>query len=79
MFVRSDIDLSCSYLRRDTYEQMMEEEENQREEVCHCLTEEDLMRIDSENVIVEQSIKSEYEEYIHLYKQLSSRASFLEV
>ena len=71
--------MMISYVRKDLFDQLTEEEENMKQLCEQVLLQEDLDAIQRENESLDKEVQGEYKEYIDLYSDLSQRIHCIEV
>ena len=68
-----------SYVRKDIFDELAEDEEHMREICEKVLLPEDLESIQEENKHLEHNVLDEYKELIDLYNELTKRIQVVEV
>ena len=68
-----------SYVRKDIFDELSEDEEHMREICEKVLLPEDLESIQEENQRLENDVQGEYKELIDLYDELTKRIQIVEV
>ena len=68
-----------SYVRKDIFDELAEDEEHMREICEKVLLPEDLESIQEENKHLEHDVLDEYKELIDLYNELTKRIQVVEV